>query len=95
MLVSELVFVAENVCDDDTLFTVYIPNVGRITVLDRLTGYIGNVRDVETGFRNMKEEFWLASGLFDIRNHPKLTIEEAVELIKENANTCYPYNEGK
>ena len=59
---------------------------GSITVLDRMTGY--GYRDVETGFRDKSGKFWLASGDFNIRSYPSLTVEEAIEKIKNNANTC-------
>ena len=45
-------------------------------------------RDIETGFRDPYDKFWLASGNFDIRTHEDITIKEAIELIKKNANTC-------
>ena len=61
---------------------------GSITVLDRMTGF--GWRDVETGFRDPGGLFWLASGDFDITDFPDLSISEAIELIKENANTCIP-----
>ena len=57
----------------------------RFTVLDRLTGF--GWRDIETGYRDPDGKFWLASGMFDVRKvHP--TVEEAIELIKKNANSC-------
>jgi hypothetical protein len=59
----------------------------RITVLDRMTGsYLG--RDIETGHKDREGKFWLASGSFDIRKFPELTLAEAVEKIKANANSC-------
>ena len=61
---------------------------GSITVVDRMTGF--GWRDVETGFRDPDGLFWLASGNFDITGFPDLSISEAIELIKENANTCIP-----
>lgn len=72
----------------DTLLTCYT-DAGRITVLNRLTGWgDGDIRDTETGFQDARGEFWLASGGFDIRDFPELTVEEAVAFIKSNANTC-------
>jgi hypothetical protein len=73
---------------EDTLYAVNLPDVGRITVLNRLTGYSGRIFDTETGYRTESDKFWLASGMFDIRSYPDLTIAEAVALIKERANTC-------
>ena len=63
---------------------------GIISILDRLTGWgkDGNIRDIETGYRDKNDYFWLASGNFDIRNYPELSIEEAIQKIKDNANTC-------
>ena len=72
---------------DNTLYT-YNFNGQRITVLDRLTGYGYNVRDIETGYRDECGNFWLASGGFDIRDYPELSREEAILKIKQNANTC-------
>ena len=65
-----------------------IDGVGRLSVLDRLTGYGYGIRDTETGFLNTGDKFWLVSGMFDIRNYPDLTIEEAVAKVKLHANTC-------
>ncbi len=52
---------------------------GYISVLDRMTGF---------GYRDKDGLFWLAPGNFDIREYPDYTVEEAIELIKVNANTC-------
>ena len=71
--------------DRDTLYTTDIDS-GRITVLDRMTGF--GYRDIETGYKDKDCLFWLASGNFDIREYPKYSIEEAIELIKVNANIC-------
>jgi len=64
---------------------------GSITIVDRLTGF--GWRDIETGFRDPDGRFWLASGDFDIRDFPDLLISEAIELIKEKANTCIGFNQ--
>jgi hypothetical protein len=77
--------------DDDILYTYYIGQQGlsdRITVLDRLTGYTGYIRDIETGYKDIEGKFWLVAGNFDIRNYPELTIEEAIAKIKKEANLC-------
>ena len=71
--------------DTDTQVAFH-SNLGSITVLDRMTGYIGGVRDVETGFRDPDGKFWLASGNFDIRREGCITVGEAIECIKRNAN---------
>lgn len=63
-------------------------NLGSITVLDRLTGYGFGIRDTETGFRDVNGKFWLASGMFDIRQENVSTVGEAIELIKLKANNC-------
>jgi len=74
---------------DDYQFALHT-NLGSITVLDRLTGFSGYVRDVETGFRDPEGNFWLASGNFDVRSHTPKVFEDATILIKKNANTCVP-----
>lgn len=65
-------------------------NLGSLTVLDRLTGYSGYVRDTETGYRDQEGHFWLASCMVDVRNSGAATIGEAIEYVKRNANTCVP-----
>lgn len=59
---------------------------GSITVIDRMTGF--GWRDVETGFRAKDGKMWIASGNFSIREYLKLTIRAAIQMIKEEANTC-------
>ena len=87
MKIKDLEFRETKPCFDDVLYTTHT-ELGRITVLDRLTGYSGKIRDIETGFCDKEDLFWLASGMFDIRNYPDLTIEEAIQKIKDNANIC-------
>ena len=73
---------------DNTLFSAKT-EYGTITVLERLTGWEeGNIRDIETGFLDLENKFWLPSGNFDIRNYSELTIEYAISFIKDNANVC-------
>jgi hypothetical protein len=75
--------------DEDDFYYYYIGQFGlseRITVLDRMTGF--GWRDIETGYRDIEGKFWLASGDFDIRDYPELTITEAIAFIKKNANNC-------
>lgn len=88
---------------DGYIGRVIVKGIGVISILDRLTGYIGYVRDIETGFRAQCQEeyklisepdqakryanFWLASGNFDIRTFEG-TYAEAIQHIKNNANTC-------
>ena len=64
-------------------------NLGSLTVVDRLTGYAGYVRDIETGYQ-CKETglFWLASGGFDVRKSEAKTLGEAIAWVKEHANSC-------
>ena len=78
----------ERLGEDNEIFRIYVNDGSAITVLDRLTGYSGYVRDVETGFRDKDNRFWLASGNLDIRNFGDLTIKDAIDKIKRNANTC-------
>lgn len=61
----------------------YHADWGSFTVLDRMTGF--GCRDVETGFRDPKGNFWCVSGNFSIRSYPDLTISEAIELIKQRS----------
>lgn len=68
-------------------------NLGSITVVDRLTGFSGYVRDTETGFRDMDGKFWLASGMLDVRESGESTFGGAIQWIKDNANTCNPDRE--
>ena len=63
-------------------------NLGSITVVDRLTGFMGYVRDVETGYRDPDGRFWLASGNMDVRQSGANTIGEVIDWVKHNANTC-------
>ena len=76
-----------NDLEGDKLFAFY-SNIGNITILDRMTGF--GFRDIETGYRDENNNFWLASGAFDIRIQGCKTFGEAIELIKQCANTCVP-----
>jgi len=89
MFIKQLVWKEEKRCNgEDTIFIAYT-DIGRFTVLDRLTGYgEGNYRDIETGYKDNEGKFWLASGQFDIRKYPDTTIIKASEYIKKLANTC-------
>lgn len=88
MKIKDLVFKEIVMSSPDDFQWAHHGEFGSITILDRMTGYGYGVRDVETGFRSPDRRFWLASGGFDIRNFPDLTVSEAIEKIKENANTC-------
>ena len=70
---------------DDTQIALHT-NLGSLTVLDRLTGF--GWRDVETGYRDPNGGFWLASGNQDVTRSDVKTIGEAIEWVKERANTC-------
>lgn len=76
--------------DGDDRCLVLHTNLGSITILDRLTGFSGGVRDTETGFRDQNGNFWLASGMMDVSKSSVNTIGEAIDWIKANANTCIP-----
>lgn len=78
----------ERLGEDNEIFRLYVNDGGTITVLDRLMGYSGCIRDVETGLFDKNGKFWLASGDFDIRKFGDITTREAIDKIKRNANTC-------
>jgi hypothetical protein len=42
----------------------------------------------ETGYRDPEGKFWLASGSLDVRNFGVFTVGEAIEWVKDRANTC-------
>ena len=63
-------------------------NLGSLTVVDRLTGF--GWRDIETGYRDKSGNFWLASGNYDVRDSGATTLEDAIEWVKQRANTCVP-----
>ena len=63
-------------------------NLGSLTVLDRLTGYSGGIRDTETGYRDPDGKFWLASGGYDVRGSGAETVRDAINWVKKKANTC-------
>ena len=89
--ISELEFTKEelerefNQTGPDVLWSCDTPE-GRFTVLSRETGYTYDgfrpMRDIETGFRDNSRNFSLRSGGFDVRRFPDLTLEQAIELIK-------------
>ena len=75
--------------EDDESFALHT-NLGSLTVLDRRTGFEGYVRDTESGFRDRDGNFWLASGMYDVRNSEVKTVGAAIAWVKERANTCVP-----
>jgi hypothetical protein len=88
---SELEFhEALDTCGTDIQCALHT-NLGSITVLDRVTGFEGGVRDTETGFRDADGKFWLASGMCDVRFSGAKTVGESIEWIKSKANTCVGY----
>jgi len=36
----------------------------------------------------MEGKFWLAAGSFDVRDFGAETVQEAIDLVKDNANVC-------
>ena len=86
MRVKDLDFKKEIRMDGEDIYYFVYTDFGRISVLDRLTGF--GWRDIETGFKDLNGKFWLASGNFDIRRYPEMEIPEAIELIKKSANNC-------
>jgi len=94
-LIADAVWKKTSLIYNDILASIYLEDGSRITILDRMTGFGGGQRDTETGYKDAKGDFWLASGMFDIRDEQyckdkPLTVEAAVALIKRNANTCNP-----
>lgn len=84
MLIKDIKFTLQvNYCLG-LLYTYLVSNNinERITVLDTQGGH--GIKDIETGYRDSMSNFWLVKE-FDIRNHPDMTIEEAIEYIKANS----------
>jgi len=75
---------ADSVSGETNLLHATNGEFGKFTVMNRMTGF--GWRDVETGYHADDGSFWLASGNFDIRKFPDLTIEEAIEKTKHHAN---------
>ena len=86
---SELFHKPKYQFETDESFALHT-NLGSLTVLDRMTGFSGGIRDTESGFRDSDGNFWLASGMYDVRESGSKTIVEAIEWIKGKANTCVP-----
>src|SRR5690554_4431181 len=61
-------------------------NLGTLTVLDRMTGF--GWRDTETGYRDPDGKFWLASGGYDVTESGVKTFSEAIQWVKDRANSC-------
>jgi hypothetical protein len=88
MKIKEINWKTWHKTDTDVLIGFVLPEGDKLSVLDRLTGYGDEKRDIETGYRDKSNLFWLASGNFDIREYGELSINEAINFIKRNANTC-------
>lgn len=88
-------FQASQVADDDMICAHNLADGGRITVLDRMTGF--GWRDIETGYRCPSGQFWLASGRVDIRDHLEEfdSEDEMAEWVKQRANNCTGGHWGK
>ncbi len=60
--------------------------LGSLTVVDRITGF--GWRDIESGYRDENGKFWLASGRIDVRYSGCATVGDAIQWVKDRANTC-------
>lgn len=88
MQIKDVEWRKETMCGgEDTIFFGKT-DFGTISVLNRMTGWGDGIRDIETGFKDVNGKFWLASGMFDIREFPVLSVEQGIEKIKQCANTC-------
>jgi len=63
-------------------------NLGSFTVLDRMTGFGNGAQDIESGYRDLDGNFWLASGGYDTREARLDTVGDAIKWVKDRANTC-------
>jgi hypothetical protein len=65
-------------------------NMGSLTVLNRMARFTGidghGHRDIETGYRSPDGQFWLASGMCDVRKSGAVTMQEAIDWVKKHAN---------
>lgn len=86
-LIKDVEWAETDVGTEDKLFVLHLTGNTKLTVLDRMTGYGGGIRDIESGFTDSVGKFWLASGGYDVRSHTG-TVEEAIVWVKEKANTC-------
>jgi len=88
MKVKDLEFKEWHKSEDDLLVGVVLPGGDKISVLNRITGYGNGQRDIETGYRDKDGKFCLASCMFDIRDYPELSVEDAINKIKRESNNC-------
>lgn len=75
----------------DILYSFNAGHFGRVTVLDRMTGY--GYRDTESALRTFNGysdarygEFYLTSGEFDIRDGLPMRFSLISQMLKETAN---------
>ncbi|MDD4081826.1 MAG: hypothetical protein PHD05_00430 [Sphaerochaetaceae bacterium] len=82
MKISELQFI--NQYDPSAIQKLWRCKIdnGWITVIERDSNYL-----FESSFMNFEGKFWIFQGI-DIRNYPNLTIHDAIEFIKMNAQYC-------
>lgn len=87
---TELVFhlVKEDFPDNNTIQYALHTNIGSLTVVDRLTGFLW--RDIETGFRDPSGMFWLAQGNVDVRESGVTTLGEAIDYVKSKSSSKFP-----
>jgi len=85
---SENLFHKPEYQEDDGENFAFHSNLGSLTVVDRMTGF--GWRDIESGYRAIDGKFWLASGHIDVRFSKCKTVGEAIEYVKQYANTCIP-----
>ncbi len=81
--------------DDNKYWALHTEHFS-LTIVDRMTGF--GYRDIETGYRESPDKgskFWLASGDYDVRDSGCQTIGEAIDWVKERANSCVPKEEVK
>ena len=83
----ELFYLVEDSFESDIQHAFH-SNLGSLTVLDRMTGF--GWRDTETGYRDLEGRFWLATGNYDVRYSGCTNVGEAIEWVKQRANTCIP-----
>ena len=81
--------------DGGVCYTHYMPSTGRITVVDRMTGF--GWRDVETGYLCPSGQFWLACGGVDIRDALQALSSdgEMAEWVIARADNCTGGNHPK
>ena len=86
-LIKELAFGRSDTSTEDNILDyTYLENGDRITVVDRMTGYQGGIRDTESAYTEKDGDFFLATGNFDVRIEcADMTTEEAKAEIKSRS----------